>query len=171
MQGIGDQFSMNQANRQNEQALWSKQIDNRYSKNQYDQDALLRSLGMSGDQLDRRLTMQDQGQSGALRDWLGLQADRNQTQSSSLNQYLQLADQYRSIEQERRNQMLSAGMLPFDSTMRIATGTTAPSGPAPARTSPWGAALANGAASLGSQWLAGGGPQQTANDFSQWINS
>jgi len=171
MQGIGDQFSMNQANRQNEQALWSKQIDNRYSKNQYDQDALLRSLGMSGDQLDRRLAMQDQGQSGALRDWLGLQDHRTGTQERALTQALGLADAQRRIQQDRVNQMLQAGMQPWETQLRIATGTTQNSSPNNQQRSFWDSNAGGAVMGAGVDWLMSGGPRQTFNDFSNWTSS
>ena len=126
--GLGDEFQMNQANRQNEQALFSQQMQNRYAKNQNDQSALFDLLGRSGAYNQNALQMENAGQSSALRDWLMLQQNRDQSQASSLDRALKLGNAQRQIQQDRLNQMIAAGMQPWETQLRIATGTTAPSG-------------------------------------------
>ena len=160
--GQGDLFAANQQGRQNEQALWSQAMQNRFAKNQGDQNALYGMLTNSGVQLNDRLRMEDQGRSAALADWLALQGNRDQTQQNSLNQMLTLRNAQRQIQQDRLNQMLQAGMLPLDWMGRIATGTTAPSGPAPQNNSFWNSGLGRSVGNIGAQavgaYLNSGGP-------------
>ena len=162
--GLGDEFQMNQANRQNEQALWSQQMQNRYAKNQNDQSALFDMLNRSGAYNQNALQMENAGQSQALRDWLMLQQNRDQTQQSSLNQALQLANAQRQIQQDRLNQMIQAGMQPWETQLRIATGTTAPSGNYSQPRSFWDSNLGGAVANAGMNWALGG---QGANAASQ----
>ena len=135
--GLGDQFSANQANRQNEAALWSQSMQNRFGKNQGDQNALFQMLGQAGQYNMQGLEQERLGQSAALQDWLGLQAQREGMRSSSLQEMLGLADQERSIRQQRLNQQLSAGLLPFNTMLQIATGTTGGAPVQYAKTDPW----------------------------------
>jgi len=162
--GLGDEFQMNQANRQNEQALFSQQMQNRYAKNQNDQSALFDLLGRSGAYNQNALQMENAGQSSALRDWLMLQQNRDQSQASSLDQALKLGNAQRQIQQDRLNQMIAAGMQPWETQLRIATGTTAPSGNYSQPRSFWDSNLGGAVANAGMNWALGG---QGANAASQ----
>ena len=136
-------------------------MQNRFAKNQGDQNALFGMLTNAGSQQNQRMQMEDQGRSAALADWLGLQGNRDQTQQNSLNQLLTLQNAQRQIQQDQLNQMLQAGMMPWDTQLRIATGTTAPSGPAPQNNSFWNSGLGGTIGDMGSAafsaWLNGGG--------------
>lgn len=165
--GLGDTFSANQANRQNEQALFSQMMQSRFGKNQGDQSALFQMLGQSGQYGLGELEQERLGQSSALADYMNLVGQREGWRSNSLNEMLGLADQNQSYSQQRLNQQLDAGMMPLDMMMRIATGTTAPSSSNYARTSPWtqaGMQALGGVASSAGQgigdWMFGGGQQQ-----------
>ena len=167
LQGQGDLFSANQQGRQNEQALWSQSMQNRFAKNQGDQSALFGMLTNSGAQLNDRMRMEDQGRSMAQADWLALQGNRDQTQQNSLNQMLTLQNAQRQIQQDQLNQMLQAGMMPLDWMGRIATGTTAPSGPAPQNNSFWNSGLGRSVGNIGASavgaYLNGGGGGGSGN--------
>ena len=161
--GLGDEFQMNQANRQNEQALFSQQMQNRYAKNQNDQSALFDLLGRSGAYNQNALQMENAGQSSALRDWLMLQQNRDQSQASSLDQALKLGNAQRQIQQDRLNQMIAAGMQPWETQLRIATGTTAPSGNYSQPRSFWDSNLGGAVANAGANWIMDGGAQSAAS--------
>ena len=136
-------------------------MQNRFAKNQGDQSALFGMLTNSGAQLNDRMRMEDQGRSMAQADWLALQGNRDQTQQNSLNQLLTLQNAQRQIQQDQLNQMLQAGMQPWDTQLRIATGTTAPSGPQPQNNSFWDSGMGRAAGNIGASafnaWLNGGG--------------
>jgi len=171
--GLNDTFQANQANRQNEAALWSQSMQNRFAKNQGDQSALFGMLTNAGAQQNERMRMEDQGRSMALADWLGLQANRDQTQASSLDQALKLANAQRQIQQDRLNQMLQAGMQPWETQLRIATGTTAPSSPQQQNNSFWNSQLGGQVAGAGVNWLLGNGNSSARDDynsFTNWMN-
>ncbi len=171
--GLNDTFQANQANRQNEAALWSQSMQNRFAKNQGDQNALFGMLTNAGAQQNDRMRMEDQGRSMALADWLGLQANRDNSQASSLDQALKLANAQRQIQQDRLNQMLQAGMQPWETQLRIATGTTAPSSPQQQNNSFWNSQLGGQVAGAGANWLLGNnqgsGPVQSYQDFQSLI--
>ncbi len=135
--GLGDTFAANQSRRDSEQAMWQQTMDRENQRYGMDTGNYLTALQAGGQYQLGALEQERLGQSASLQDWLGLQANRNQTQADSLQQYLQTSNAYRGIEQERLNQMLQAGMMPLDLMMRIATGTTAPAGPSPGRPSFW----------------------------------
>lgn len=170
--GLQDSFTMNEANRAGERSLWQQAMDRQFQQYGQDTQGFLNALQAGGQYQLGTLDAERMGQSSALQDWLGLQANRNQTQSDSLNQYLTLANAQRGIDQDRLNQMLSAGMMPVDMLMRIATGTSAPAGAQGGGTSFWGNALGGVGAGVGQgigQWLSGaaGGQQQSgyANEY------
>jgi hypothetical protein len=173
LQGQSDLFQANQQGRQNEQALWSQAMQNRFAKNQGDQSALFGMLTNAGAQQNDRMRMEDQGRSMALADWLGLQANRDNSQASSLDQALKLANAQRQIQQDRLNQMLQAGMQPWETQLRIATGTTAPSSPQQQNNSFWNSQLGGQVAGAGANWLLGNnqgsGPVQSYQDFQSLI--
>jgi hypothetical protein len=174
MQGSGDLFTANQANRQNEQALWAQMMADQNQRYGVDSGNYLNALNMSGANINQRLGMQDAGQSNALHDWLALQGNRDATQANSLNQALTLANAQRQIQQDRLNQMLQAGMQPWDTQLRIATGTTAPSSPQGQNNSFWNSGLGQGIGAAGvnaaANWMMGSNqPSQNYNDFAGWI--
>ena len=135
MAGLSDQFGMNEANRQGERGLWQQGMEQQNQRYMGDTQNYLQALVQGGQYQNQALEQERLGQQASLQDWLGLQANRNQTQEDSMMQYLGLSNAYRGIEQERLNQQLAAGMMPLDLMMRIATGTTAPSGPQPGQRS------------------------------------
>lgn len=176
MQGLGDLFAMNEANRGGERALWQQAMDRENQRYGMDTQGFLGALQAGGQYQLGTMDAERMGQSASLADWLALQGNRNQTQADSLNQYLTLSNAYRGIEQDRLNQQLAAGMMPVDMLMRIATGTTAPAGAPGGGTSFWNGAMGGLAAGVGQgagQWLGGlmgggGGPQGQSYQDSLW---
>jgi hypothetical protein len=169
MQGNSDIFQMNQANRQNEQALWAQMMSDQSQRYGIDSGNYLNALNMSGANLNQRLGLEDQGRSSALADWLGLQGNRDSVQANSLNQALTLSNAQRQIQQDRLNQMLQAGMQPWDTQLRIATGTTAPSSPQGQNNSFWNSNLGGTVANAGADWVMGGGAKSAASSGYDYI--
>lgn len=163
--GLGDVFQSNQANRQNEQSLFSQMMQNRFAKNEGDQNALFNMLQGAGQHTMQGLEQERLGQSQALQDYMNLIGQREGWRSNSLNEMLGLADREQSYRQERLNQQLDAGMTPLDMMLRIATGTTAPSAGNYARTNPWGQV---GQQALGS--FAGGVANQAGEQVGPWLS-
>lgn len=129
LQGLSDRNAANMVGRQGASQLWQQGMQNENQRYLGDSSNYLQALQAGGQYQLGTLDAERQGQSAALNDWLGLQNNRNQTQASSMQQALTLADQQRGIQQDRMNQMIAAGYLPFDTSVRFATGTTAPSAP------------------------------------------
>lgn len=144
--GMGDLFNANQTNRNNEQALFGQAMQNRFQKNQGDQNALFQLLGQSGQYTLGGLDAERMGQSQSLQDWMGLQAQRDSQRSSYMNDMLTLSERQRSIEQERINQMIQAGYLPLNLMQTITTGVQGNSGSNGGQTTPWWSGALNGAA-------------------------
>ena len=103
------------------------------------------------------------GQSQALQDWFGIQAQRDSQRSSYMNDMLTLSERQRSIEQERINQMIQAGYLPLNLMQTITTGVQGNSGSNGGQTAPWW----NGAA----QGVASGVGEGAGNWFGKWIGN
>lgn len=141
--GLGDQFSANQANRQNEQALYSQAMQNRFAKNQGDQNSLFQMLGQAGQYGLGELDAERMGQSAALQDWFSIQNQRDSQRSNYMNEMLGLSDRQRSIEQDRINQMMQAGFMPLDLMTRLTTGISG-SNYSPTQSAPWWAGALNG---------------------------
>ena len=162
--GLGDVFQANQANRNNEQALFGQQMQNRYTKNQGDQNALFQMLAQSGQFGLGQLDAERMGQSQALQDWFGIQSQRDSQRSNYMNEMLTLSERQRSIEQERINQMIQAGYLPLNIMQTITTGVQGNAGSNGAQTAPWwqGAAsgvaqgVGEGAGGWFGKWIGGG---------------
>lgn len=159
--GMGDLFNANQTNRNNEQALFGQAMQNRFQKNQGDQNALFQLLGQSGQYTLGGLDAERMGQSQSLQDWMGLQAQRDSQRSSYMNDMLTLSERQRSIEQERINQMIQAGYLPLNLMQTITTGVQGNSGSNGGQTTPWWGGALNGAAN--------GAGQAAAGWFGDWI--
>lgn len=161
--GLGDQFNAYQSNRQNEQGLFSQMMQNRFQKNQGDQNALFQLLGQSGQYTLGGLDAERMGQSQALQDWFGIQSQRDNQRSQYMNEMLTLSERQRSIEQERINQMIQAGYLPLNLMQTITTGVQGNSGSNGGQTAPWW----NGAA----QGVASGVGEGAGNWFGKWIGN
>lgn len=144
--GLGDVFQANQTNRNNEAAQWSQQMQNRYTKNQGDQNALFQMLAQSGQFGLGQLDAERMGQSQALSDWMGLQSQRDSQRSNYMNEMLTLSERQRSIEQERINQMIQAGYLPLNLMQTITTGVQGNAGSNGGQTTPWWQGAAGGLA-------------------------
>jgi len=104
----------------------------------------------SGDQAAlARMQATGNQQSQGLADYMRLQATKDAMRSDRLNEMLGLEDRYRTSQNEVLNQMQQYGMMGPNYLMQMITGI-APTGGAPARTSPWGAIGANlGASAIG----------------------
>ena len=163
MAGLNDLFNANQTNRNNEQALFAQAMQNRFGKNQGDQNALFSLLGQSGQYTLGGLDAERMGQSQALSDWMGLQAQRDSQRSNYMNDMLTLSERQRSIVQERINQMIQAGYLPLNLMQTITTGVQGNSGSNGGQTAPWW----NGAA----QGVASGVGEGAGNWFGKWIGN
>ena len=160
--GLGDQFQANQTNRNNEQALFSQAMQQRFAKNQGDQNALFGLLGQAGQYTLGGLDAERMGQSQALSDWMGIFNQREQMRSNSLNEMLGLSDRTRAIEQERINQMIQAGYLPLNLMQTMITGVQGNAGSNGGQTTPWWGGALNGAAN--------GAGQAAAGWFGDWIS-
>lgn len=141
--GLGDLFQANQGNRQNEQALFSQMMQNRFNKNQGDQNALFQMLGQAGQYTLGGLEQERLGQSAALQDWFGIQAQRDNQRNMYMNQMLDLADRQRSIRQDQINQMMQASFMPLDLMTRLTTGISG-SNYQGAQSAPWWSGAARG---------------------------
>jgi hypothetical protein len=142
--GLGDRFTAEQANRQNEQNLFEQMMQNRFAKNQGDQNALFNLLGTAGQYTLGGLDAERMGQSAALQDWLGLQSQRDAQRTLYMDQMLNLSDRQRSIEQDRINQMMQAGFMPLDLITRLTTGISG-SNYTPQQSAPWWSGALSGA--------------------------
>jgi hypothetical protein len=142
--GLGDRFTAEQANRQNEQNLFEQMMQNRFAKNQGDQNALFNLLGTAGQYTLGGLDAERMGQSAALQDWLGLQSQRDAQRTLYMDQMLNLSDRQRSIEQDRINQMMQAGFMPLDLITRMTTGISG-SNYTPQQSAPWWSGALSGA--------------------------
>jgi hypothetical protein len=161
--GLGDVFQANQTNRNNEAAQWSQQMQNRYTKNQGDQNALFQMLAQSGQFGLGQLDAERMGQSQALSDYMGIFNQREKMRSDSLNEMLGLSERNRAIEQERINQMIQAGYLPLNMMQTMITGVQGNAGSNGGQTSPWWQGAANG--------VAQGVGQEAAGWFGNWIGN
>lgn len=172
MAGLGDVFTANEGNRAGARSLWQQAMDRENQRYLGDSGNYLNALQAGGTFANQALEQERLGQSAALQDWFGLQANRDQMRSSSLQEMLTLADQERSIRQQRMNQQLSAGLLPFNTMLQIATGTTGGAPVQYARTDPWSQLASAGIGaipSLAGQFWNGGQQPQTAEGSSPWL--
>lgn len=144
--GLGDEFAMNQAYRQNEQGLFSQSMQNRFAKNQGDQNALFQMLGQAGQFGLGQLDAERMGQSAALQDYMNLVNNREGYRSSGLNEMLGLSDRQRSIQQDILNQQMQAGFMPLDLITRLTTGISG-SNYQGTSSAPWWAGALGGVAS------------------------
>lgn len=152
--GLGDQFAMDQSYRGAEQNLYAQAMQNQLGQYGMDLQGYLNALTGGGQYALGALEQERLGQSQALQDYTGMVYGREGWQQNAMDQYMQTAEQYRAIEQERLNQMLQSGMLPLNLMLQIATGTTggAPIGYGSA--DPWGQVAAD---TLGGFGQAAGG--------------
>lgn len=141
--GLGDRFSAEQANRQNEQGLFSQMMQNRLTKNQGDQNALYQMLGQAGQFGLGQLDAERMGQSAALQDYMNLVNSREGWRTNSLNEMLDLSDRQRSIQQDILNQQMQAGFMPLDLITRMTTGISG-SNYSPQQSAPWWAGAVQG---------------------------
>lgn len=142
--GLGDRFSAEQANRQNEQGLFSQMMQNRLTKNQGDQNALYQMLGQAGQFGLGQLDAERMGQSQALSDWFMMQNQRDNQRNMYMDRMLDLTDRQRSIEQEALNQKMQAGFMPLDLMTRLTTGISGSNYQSP-NSAPWWSGAVNGA--------------------------
>jgi hypothetical protein len=165
MQGLNDQFTMNEGNRAGARSLWQQSMDQQAQRYGIDSGNYLNALIGSGQFQNASLDQERLGQSAALSDYMNLVGQREGWRTNAQNDMLSLADREQSYRQERLNQQLDAGMSPLDMLLRIATGTTAPSAGNYARTSPWGQM---GQQALGS--FAGGVANQAGEQVGPWLS-
>lgn len=123
-QGLADLFAMNQAQRGAEQQGIMQGVQN-YGQNQIGmQDQYLRALlGSDQAQLARQVG-QANVQSQGLGDYSNIFNQSNQYHQQTLQEMLGLSDLMRTQDQERLNQQLQFGMLPWQSLMTLATGVS-----------------------------------------------
>ena len=146
MQGYGDLFNANQTNRQNEQALWSQMMGQEGQRYGQDSTNYLNALIGGGQYQLGSLDAERMGQSQALSDWMGLQAQRDQFRGNRVDEYLNLSERDRATQQERINQMIQAGYLPLNLMQTITTGVQGNAGSNGAQTAPWWQGAAGGVA-------------------------
>lgn len=155
MQGLSDLARYNLQGQQGASNLYGQTMANANQRYLGDTGNYLSSLTNSGNQINQQNAMQANAQSQALNDWLGLQANRDQSQSSSLNQALTLANAQRQIQQDRLNQQMQYAMQPYGNMMTIATGTNqnnAPVGNSSFWNNALGAGIGQGIGSAAGQW-------------------
>lgn len=158
MQGLQGLQAFNQIGQQGMSNLYGQTMQNVNQRYGQDTSNYLQSLLGSGQLTNQALGLEAGAQSQAQQDWLGLQANRDQTQQNSLNQALTLANAQRQIAQDRLNQQMQAAMQPYSNMLTIATGTNQNNAPI-APPNFWQSSLASG--------IGSGIGQGVANYFTQ----
>ncbi len=157
MTGLGEQYATNEANRAAERGLWAQGMQNENQRYGWDTGNYLQAMQAAGQFQLGSLDAERMGQSQAQQDWMGLQAQRDQFRGSRMDEYLNLSERDRALQQERINQMIQAGYLPLNLMQTITTGVQGNAGSNGAQTAPWwqGAAggLANGVGQGVGSWF------------------
>lgn len=162
LQAMQGQQQFNTIGQQGMSNLYGQTMANANQRYGVDTGNYLNSLQGSQQLINQQNQMQANGQSQGLADWLGLQASRDQSQSSSMNNALTTANAQRAIQQDQRNQMMQYAMQPYNNMMTIATGTQPNAAPV-AQPNFWQTGLASAipaAAYGGAQWLVGSNQPQ-----------
>lgn len=151
-QGLGDMFSMNEAQRGAERNSLLQGAQRYQDKEMGLADLFGRTqMGFDANQLNRQIG-QDNAQHQAFGDYMSLQQSADQFRRSRLDEMLGLADYQRGISQERLNQQMQYGMMPMNMLMQLVSGIQTGGQPTQGRTTPfWQQALAG----IGGQALGG----------------
>jgi len=123
-QGLNDMFSSAENTRNRMGNLLGQQYGQSAQMGQMDQDRLM-NAGMQGEQLRLgAMGQQNQMQSDALAQMMGMYGMRNDMQNSAEDRSLGLSEHMRGIDQNQLSGMMGMGMMPMDLMMRLATGTS-----------------------------------------------
>lgn len=107
-----------------------------------DQDMGLRSLLGADSAALNRQTAQSAEQSRGMRDYMDLYGFGQNQRKARYGEFMDLNDRYRAEENERYNQQIQFGQMPYSMLMQLATGVT-PTMPTAGRTNPWETMAAN----------------------------